>query len=67
MIYHGAGKRVRSWEELPQILRDEVARNYPGFDSPPPLDDDRRNETSWTYFKKWVDAKKEDGRAAQHE
>ncbi|MEM7583713.1 MAG: DUF1838 family protein [Acidobacteriota bacterium] len=63
VIYHGAGKRVRNWEDLPEVLRNEVAANYPGFDSPPPVDDKRPNETSWTYFKKLVDAKAEAGEA----
>ncbi len=58
VIYHGAGKRVRSWDDLPKNLRDEIAASYPGFDAPPPVDDARRNETSWTYFKKWVEEKK---------
>ncbi len=66
VIYHGAGKRVRSWEDLPQNLRDEIAQSYPGFDSPPPVDDDRRNETSWTYFKKWLDQKQEASAPAGH-
>lgn len=65
VMYHGAGKRVRSWDDLPQNLRDEIADNYPGFDAPPPLDDDRRNETSWTYFKKWVEKKKESAPKAE--
>ena len=60
VMYHGSGKRVRSWEDLPKVLRDEVALNYPGFDEPPPLDDDRPNETSWTYFKKWIEEHGED-------
>jgi len=59
VVYHGAGKRVRSWSDLPEVLRREVAENYPGFDTPPPVDDTRRNETSWTYFKKWLDASAE--------
>ncbi len=66
VMYHGAGKRVRSWDDLPQILRNEVAANFPGFDAPPPLDDDRRNETSWTYFKKWVDEKAESAPSSEH-
>lgn len=56
MMFHGAGKRIGSFDELPAILRDEIEANYPIYDSPPPLDDDRPNETSWTYFKKQVDA-----------
>ena len=66
VIYHGAGKRVRTWDDLPQVLRDEIAASYPGFDTPPPLDDTRRNETSWTYFKKWVDEKQQSAQPAGH-
>jgi len=62
VVYNGAGKRVGSWDALPALLRDEIARNHPGFDTPPPLDDARPNETSWTAFKKTVDAR----RAAAH-
>ena len=30
---------------------------HPEFMTAPPLDDKRPNETSWTYFKKWLDKK----------
>ena len=55
MIYNGAGKRVSSWDELPEVLKDELMRVKPEYATPPPIDDDRPNETSWTYFKKVVD------------
>ena len=38
-------------------LKDEIANNYPEYTSPPPLDDDRRNETSWTFMKKIIDSR----------
>ncbi len=57
VIYNGAGRRVANWDDLPQWLQDEIATNYPSFDSPPPLDDTRPNETSWSYFKKLIDTK----------
>jgi hypothetical protein len=59
MIYTGAGKRVTTWEELPEILKNELKRVKPEFQTPPPLDDDRPNETSWTYFKKVIDKQRE--------
>jgi hypothetical protein len=43
---------------LPKVITDEIARNYPIYTSPPPADDKRPNETSWTYFKKRMDAKR---------
>jgi hypothetical protein len=40
------------------VLRDEIAANYPIYDTPPPGDDARPNETSWTYFRKVFDAER---------
>lgn len=58
MIYNGAGKRVASWDELPDVLKDELMRLKPEYNTPPPVDDHRPNETSWTYFKKVIDAER---------
>ena len=44
MIYNGAGKRVASWDELPDVLKDELMRVKPEYKTPPPVDDDRRQE-----------------------
>lgn len=55
MIYiHAAGRKIDGWEELPSVIKDEIATNYPEYRTPPPLDDARPNETSWTYFKKKI-------------
>lgn len=43
---------------LPKVVTDEIAARYPDYVAPPPGDDRRPNETSWTYFKKRADAKK---------
>jgi hypothetical protein len=61
MIYNGSGKRVASWDELPEVLKEELMRVKPEFQSPPPVDDNRPNETSWTYFKKVIDAERAEG------
>jgi hypothetical protein len=39
-------------------MKAEIAKYFPAYRDPPPLDDQRPNETSWTYFKKVIDARK---------
>jgi len=58
MVHNAVGTKVKSFAELPAVLRDEVARNYPTYTAPPPLDDQRPNATSWTEIKKKIDAGK---------
>lgn len=51
MVYfHTAGRKLNSFGELPKLVRDEIKKNYPEYDSPPPLDDPRPNMTSWKYY-----------------
>ena len=47
-----AGLRLSSWDALPASMKEEIARYYPGYGEPPPLDDDRGNVTSWIYYKR---------------
>ena len=57
LIYmHTAGRKLGSYDELPELMKREIATNYPEYDEPPPADDDRPNETSWTYFQKMVES-----------
>jgi len=58
MIFTIVGARVNSFADLPESIRKEIEANYPTYKEPPPLDDARPNETSWTYFKKQIDAKR---------
>jgi hypothetical protein len=58
MVHNAVGTKVRSFDDLPKVLKDEIALNFPSYRSPPPLDDQRPNATSWTEFKKKVDAGK---------
>lgn len=53
LIYFStAGRKLDRWEEMPEAFRNEIKANYPLYLAPPPLDDPRPNETSWSYFKK---------------
>jgi hypothetical protein len=56
LYFHTAGRKLDGFEQLPDFLRKEIAQNYPEWSSPPPLDDARPNETSWSYFRKKVAA-----------
>ncbi len=55
MYVNATGKNLKSWDDLPMLIKQEIKTNYPEYTKPPPGDDDRKNETSWTYFKKFID------------
>lgn len=55
IIYiQAAGQKVSGFDDLPKVLKDFINEKEPAYKVPPPGDDDRPNETSWTYFKKMV-------------
>ena len=52
IIYmHTAGRKIDSWDDMGQTLKDEIDKHYPEYVAPPPADDDRKNVTSWEYYK----------------
>jgi hypothetical protein len=56
MLYFNAmGRKLESFDELTDTMKAEIAENYPEYTAPPPVDDQRANETSWTYMKKIID------------
>mgnify|MGYP001381383137 CR=1 FL=1 len=64
VVFTTVGKRVASIEDLSEPLRGELKANYPLYLAPPPVDDDRPNETSWTYLRKVIEQKRAQGGAA---
>ena len=52
VYFHTFGKKLDSYDDLPESMKEVIKSTYPKYDRPPPTDDQRRNETSWTYFKK---------------
>ena len=48
-----------------KLLKSEIAANYPEYVAPP-LDDPRRNETSWTYMKKIIDGRESEEISHSH-
>lgn len=59
LYFNAMGKKLQSFDQLPQVMLDEITANYPIYTAPPPLDDDRKNETSWTFMKKIIDSRDE--------
>jgi hypothetical protein len=51
LYFHTAGRKLDSYEDLSDRMKQQIAKNYPEYAAPPPLDDQRRNETSWTFLK----------------
>ncbi len=58
MYYNATGKKLESWDQLPDLMKEQIKENYPEYTNAPPMDDDRPNETSWTYMKKILDARR---------
>jgi hypothetical protein len=58
VIFHTAGMRLNSWDEMPEEVKNEVKQNWPAFQQAPPPDDPRPSMTSWDQFKRWSEAKK---------
>lgn len=58
IYFHTAGRRLDRWEDIPAGMKAELIAKFPEYQAPPPLDDQRPNETSWTYFKKMIDSER---------
>ncbi len=58
IVFNAMGTKLKSFDELPKLLQDEIAANYPEYTDAPPADDRRRNETTWTVFKQKIDAER---------
>ncbi|WP_417819030.1 DUF1838 family protein [Tritonibacter scottomollicae] len=58
MVFNAMGAKLKKYDDLPCVIKDEIALNYPEYTVPPPGDDSRPNETTWTVFKKLIDAER---------
>tara|TARA_R110002110_G_scaffold415765_3_gene655269 strand:- start:32899 stop:33810 length:912 start_codon:yes stop_codon:yes gene_type:complete len=59
LYFNAQGVKLNAWDELPELMKNQIAKNYPEYTNAPPVDDDRPNETSWTFFKKVLDQRAE--------
>jgi hypothetical protein len=58
MVFNAVGTKLRSFSELPEVMRNEIATHYPAYSDAPPGDDARPNETTWTVFRRWVNERR---------
>jgi hypothetical protein len=58
MVFNAMGNKLKGYDELPKVLKDEIALNYPAYTAAPPGDDARPNATTWTEFKKHADSQR---------
>lgn len=58
VVFHTAGLRLESFDEMPEVVKTEIRTNWPVFQSAPPPDDARPSMTSWDQFKRWKSGKK---------
>lgn len=59
LYFNGAGRKLDGFADLPAGMRAAIEARDPIYKEPPPVDDQRPNETSWTYFRKRMEATRE--------
>ncbi len=59
MIFNANSFSTFDKNRIPKKLMTILKNQYPLYMTPPPLDDDRANETSWTVFKDLLESRKE--------
>lgn len=56
LLIQATGLRRDRWEAVPEPLRQAVATEFALYQTPPPLDDNRPNETSLTNFRDYLES-----------
>jgi len=57
LYMHTAGLKLSGFEALPEQMKREIRKNYPKYEQAPPLDDTRKNMTSWMYYKDVIEGR----------
>jgi hypothetical protein len=58
MVFNAMGAKLARYDDLPDVLKREIAARYPDYATPPPVDDSRPNATTWTVFRQKIDAER---------
>ncbi len=51
---HAAGRKVDGFDGMSDVMKKYINEEAPIYKMPPPIDDERENETSWTGYKRVV-------------
>jgi len=62
MVVNATGFSTWDRDDIPEPLMTVLRERYPQYLTPPPVDDDRPNETSWTVFRKRIEARASEAR-----
>lgn len=57
MVFNATGFSTFNKSEIWPALQEVLDERYPLYNVPPPIDDKRANETSWTVFEKFMEGK----------
>lgn len=58
IYFNTSGFKVGGFDELGEVIKTYIKEQAPLYENPPPLDDERTNETSWSVYKKTVEGEK---------
>ncbi len=51
---HTAGRKVDGFDDMGEVIKKFINEKAPLYKTPPPIDDTRPNETSWTGYRKAI-------------
>ncbi|WP_243418701.1 DUF1838 domain-containing protein [Synechocystis sp. PCC 6803] len=58
LYFNTAGRKLASFDDLSAVMQKEITTNFPEYVEPPPLSDQRPNETSWSSFRQLLESGK---------
>ncbi len=61
LVFNATGTVVARIEDLPRVLVEQIDTRFPDYRRPPPGDDARPNATTWTEFRRFVEAERASG------
>ena len=64
MYFHTAGRKLAKFDDMSAVLKGVIASDYPAWREPPPSDDTRPNQTSWTVFRDAMEAREGESKGA---
>lgn len=51
IYFHASGVKLQHFEELSDVMKAYIKNNAPEYKTAPPVNDERKNETSWSTYK----------------